>query len=113
MVSYFYGGREQLDLETAIEVLIVAEQQKVPGLVSLAARSIFAADMNDKQTMDCWRRVRKYSETVAYYCATRMKALANETNSNQDTVTRFMRELGPEDAQLFMQMLCPQVAPRA
>lgn len=113
MVSYFYGGREQLDLETAIEVLVVAEQQKVPGLVSLAARSIFAADMNDQQTMDCWKRVRKYSETVAYYCATRMKAPTDDTSSNQDTFTRFMRELGPEDARLFMQMLCPQVAPRA
>lgn len=113
MLSYFYGGREQLDLETAIEVLIVAEQQKVPGLVSLATRSIFAADMNDQQTMDCWKRARKSSETVAQYCATRMKAPTDDTSSNQDTFTRFMRELGSEDARLFMQMLCPQVAPRA
>lgn len=113
MVSYFYGGREQLDLETAIGLLGLAKQQKIPGLVSLASRSIFAADLNDQQTMSYWKRSRKYSDTVAYYCATRMKSPSDDTSSTQETFDRFMQDLGLVEGRLFMQMLCPQVAPRA
>lgn len=110
LVDLLYGDREPLDLENAAGVLVLATKYKLPKLVELATRTIYALDINAEQALATWREVRKYSEAVARYCITRIKTSPSDVVDNYaERFQVFSIVSSEEDKDAFMAHMAPPV----
>lgn len=110
LVDLLYGDRDPLDLENTTGVLVLATKHKLPKLVELATRSIYALDINAEQALATWREVRKYSEALARYCITRIKTSPSTVVDNySEKLQVFSIVSSEEDKDAFMDHMAPKV----
>lgn len=106
MIAHLYGERKQMDLNTATGIVALACMQHLPELMFDAAKSIFADDMSDFMKLHTWKQTRRFSETVAVFCADGMKNPDREvTPEFQKHFTMFFQMSTPEELQQFQKQL--------
>lgn len=109
LVDLLYGKQDQLDLDTATGVLVLATKYKLPKLVELATRTIYAMDIGPAKSLATWREVRKYNEAVARYCATRIKTSADYVADNYaEKFQAFSVAASDEEKDAFMAHMAPK-----
>lgn len=91
MVSHFYDERKQLDFDTAVGVLVVAQIYQVPDLLTQAITRIKEEDMDIHQALQVWKQVGQVDNSaVKEYCANKIRLMMStlyNSSTSQDLLS--------------------------
>ncbi|KAG5358361.1 hypothetical protein CJU89_4899 [Yarrowia sp. B02] len=108
LLQVFYGGR-QLNLEKAVDVLLLAIKYDLPEVVSYAVKCLYAVDICPGEAINIWREVREHNRAAALLCIARFKRIVS-TETCENWFGLFLKTASDEEMKAFQRDLSPKVA---